>query len=390
MRKVVVAGVGMTPFGKFLERNLKSLSEQAVAAALADAGAGPQDVQCIYFGNAAAGVVDGQEMIRAQASLRHTGLAGKPMFNVENACASSSTALHLAWLAVASGQHETALVVGTEKLSHEDKAVSFGAFTRAVDQDEPLPADVTRGSGSIFMDLYAAKTRKWMAQTGAEPADFARVCVKSRRAGALNPLAQFRKETSVEEVLASRMVSDPLTLFMCSSIGDGSAALFLCSEDHARRLGVRPVYLRASAIVSATGEPGAELVAVRAARAAYEQSGIGPADIHVAEVHDASAPAELIHYENLGLCAPGEAPALIRSGATDLGGRISVNPSGGLMSRGHPLGATGAAQIVELTQQLRGQAGPRQRPGAQVALAENNGGNMAGDSAVAVVTILST
>lgn len=390
MRKVVVAGVGMTPFGKFLERNLKSLSEQAVAAALADAGVGADAVQCVYFGNAAAGVVDGQEMIRAQASLRHTGLAGKPMFNVENACASSSTALHLAWLSVASGQHETALVVGTEKLSHEDKAVSFGAFTRAVDQDEPLPCDVTRGSGSIFMDLYAAKTRKWMAQTGAQPADFARVCVKSRRAGALNPLAQFRKETTVEDVLASRMVSDPLTLFMCSSIGDGSAALFLCSEDYARRLDVRPVYLRASAIVSSTGEPGAELVAIRAARAAYEQSGIGPADIHVAEVHDASAPAELIHYENLGLCAPGDAPALIRSGATDLGGRISVNPSGGLMSRGHPLGATGAAQIVELTQQLRGQAGARQRPGAQVALAENNGGNMAGDSAVAVVTILST
>lgn len=140
------------------------------------------------------------------------------------------------------------------------------------------------------------------------------MCVKSRRAGALNPQAQFRKETTVEEVLASRMVSDPLTLFMCSSIGDGSAALFLCSEDYARRLDVRPVYLRASAIVSATGEPGAELVAVRAARTAYGQSGIGPVDIHVAEVHDASAPAELIHYESLGLCAPGDAPALIRSG----------------------------------------------------------------------------
>lgn len=389
MQNVVIAGVGMTPFGKFLDRNMKSLSQEAADAALADAGVAPDMVDAVFFGNAAAGVVDGQEMIRAQASLRHTALAGKPMFNVENACASSSSALHLAWMSIACGQYETALVVGTEKLSHPDKAVSFGAFTRAVDQDEPLPPGIGSGGGSIFMDLYAAKTRKWMAATGARVEDFAQVCVKSRRAGSLNPLAQFRKETTLEEVLGSRMVSDPLTLFMCSSIGDGSAAIFLCSHRFARKLSTRPVFLRASAVVSSTGQHDAELVAVRAARAAYEQAGLGPQDIHVAEVHDASAPAELIHYENLGLCAAGEAPSLIRSGATDIGGRISVNPSGGLLSRGHPLGATGAAQIVELTWQLRGQAGARQRPDARVALAENNGGNMAGDSAVALVTILS-
>ncbi|MGE8472830.1 MAG: thiolase family protein [Paraburkholderia hospita] len=390
MRKVVIGGVGMTSFGKFLERNLKSLAEESVSLALKDARVSVNDVDRIFFGNAAAGVVTGQEMIRAQSSLRNTGLDGKPMFNVENACASGSSALNLAWLSVASGQSETALVVGVEKLTHEDKAISFGAFAKAVDLEEPLPEGVTTGTGSLFMDLYAAKARKWMEKTGAEASDFARVVVKSRRAGSLNPHAQFRNETSVEEVLASRMVSDPLTLFMCSSIGDGGAAVFICSEQFAAKRDIRPVYIRASSIVSAKADGSGELVAVRAANAAYEQAGIGPSDVHVVELHDASAPAELIHYENLGLCAPGDAPKLIRSGDTDIGGRISVNPSGGLLSRGHPVGATGVAQIVELTQQLRGTAGARQRPGAKVALAENNGGQLAGDSAVALVTILST
>ncbi|GJH24247.1 thiolase family protein [Caballeronia novacaledonica] len=390
MRKVVIGGVGMTPFGKFLERNLKSLAEEAVSLALKDAHVGVNDVDRVFFGNAAAGVVTGQEMIRAQSSLRNTGLDGKPMFNIENACASGSSALNLAWLAVASGQAETALVVGVEKLSHEDKAVSFGAFAKAVDLEEPLPEGVTTGTGSLFMDLYAAKARRWMEKTGAEASDFARVVVKSRHAGSLNPHAQFRKETSVEEVLTSRMVSDPLTLFMCSSIGDGGAAVFICSEEFAAKHDIRPVYIRASSIVSAKADGSGELVAVRAARAAYEEAGIGPEDVNVVELHDASAPAELIHYENLGLCAPGDAPKLIRSGDTGIGGRISVNPSGGLLSRGHPVGATGVAQIVELTEQLRGCAGARQRPGAKVALAENNGGQLAGDSAVALVTILST
>ncbi|MCZ8405365.1 thiolase family protein [Achromobacter xylosoxidans] len=390
MNPVVIAGVGMTPFGKFLERNLKSLCEEAVRAALSDANVTPRDIECVYFANAAAGVVTGQEMIRAQSSLRHTGLAGKPMFNIENACASSSSALNLARVAVAAGQYQCVLVIGAEKLTHEDKTVSFGAFARGVDLDEDLGPSIGSGSGSVFMDIYARKTRHWMQASGVEVSDFARVCVKSRLAGSLNPKAQFRQTTTIEEVLGSRMVSDPLTLFMCSSIGDGAAAVVVCSEDYARHLGVHPVYVRASAIVSAPAQAGGELVAVTAARLAYEEAGIGPEDVQVAELHDASAPAELIHYENLGFCREGEAAALIRSGATGLGGRLSVNPSGGLLSRGHPVGATGAAQIVELTQQLRGQSAARQRPGAKVALAENNGGQLAGDSAVAVVTILTT
>lgn len=388
MSQVVIAGAGLTPFGKFLDRGLRSLSEEAVAAALADANATPADIDRVFFANAAAGVVTGQEMIRAEASLRNTGLMGRPMFNVENACASGSSALHLAWLSILAGQSDCVLVVGAERLSHVDKKVSFDAFARGVDLEEPKFESEVEGSGSVFMDIYAAKTRKWMGNAGVTREDLARVVVKSRHAASLNPKAQFRHETTIEAVLASRMVADPLTLFMCSGIGDGAAAVVVCSEAKARQLGVKPVFVRASTVVTAMGDESAPVCAVRAVNAAYEQAGIGPQDIHVAEIHDASAPAELIHYENLRFCEPGGAGALVRSGATGLGGRISVNPSGGLLSRGHPVGATGVAQIVECTQQLRGQSGARQRPDARVAMAENNGGQIGTDAAVAVVTLL--
>ena len=385
-RPTVVAGAGMTSFGRFLDRSLRDLSAEAVAAALADAGLAPADVQRIFFGNAAAGLVTGQEMIRAQAALRGIGLSGLPMINVENACASGSTAFHIAWTSVASGQCDVALVVGAEKLSHADKQVSFAALGSGVDLEEPRPAST--GSGSVFMDIYAAKTRKWMAETGATVEDLARVCVKSRRGGARNPQAQFRDETTIEQVLASRTISAPLTLPMCSGIGDGAAALVVMDEATARRRGAASVRIAACSLVSAADDESVPICAVRSSREAYEQAGLGPADIEIAELHDASAPAELIHYENLGFCAVGEAGALIRSGATDIGGRISVNPSGGLLSRGHPVGATGVAQLVEIVRQLRGQAGPRQRPGARVGLAENNGGQIGSDAAAAVTTIL--
>jgi acetyl-CoA acyltransferase len=387
MQNVAIAGVGMTAFGKFLDRGLRSLSQEAINACLSDANATAADVDMVFFANAAAGVVTGQEMIRAEAALRDTELAGKPMFNIENACASGSSAFHLACMAVKSGQSECAIVIGAEKLSHIDKKVSFDAFARGVDLEEPRPSG--QGSGSVFMDIYAAKTRKWMVSAGVTKEDFARVVVKSRRAGSLNPLAQFREETSIEAVTVSRMVADPLTLFMCSGIGDGAAAVMVCSEKKARQLSMKPVWVKACSIVTALADNSQPVCAVRAVNAAYEQAGVGPSDLHVVEIHDASAPAELIHYENLGLCELGGTSILIRSGATDLGGRISVNPSGGLLSRGHPVGATGTAQIVELVQQLRGQSGQRQRHNAKVALAENNGGQIGADAAVAVVTILS-
>ena len=361
----------------------------AATAGLHDAGLQAQDVDQVYFGNAVAGLITGQEMIRGQAALRFTGLMGKPVFNVENACATGSTAFHLAWNAVRSGQAQVALVVGAERMTHEDKRVSFGALAKAVDLEEEKPAHVGSGSGSIFMDIYAEKTRKYMAETGATAADIAQIVVKSRKAASLNPYAQFRTETTVEEVLASRMISDPLTLQMCSSIGDGACAVVLCSPDYLKRMTTaRPVWVGGSVLVSGTPDASLAHCAVRATYGVYEQAGVDPLDIHVAEVHDASAPSELMYYESLGLCRPGDGLGMLRSGATGLNGKISVNPSGGLLSKGHPIGATGVAQLVELTQQLRGEAGPRQRDNARLALAENGGGQIGLDGAAAVATIL--
>ena len=233
-------------------------------------------------------------------------------------------------------------------------------------------------------------TKAYMERSGAVIEDFARVAVKNHHHGALNPKAQYRDEVSVDDVLASREISWPLTLLMCSPIGDGAAAVVVCSEEYARRRGVDPVRVRASVLVSGTdraaGEPGA---VERAAQRAYEQAGIGPDELDVVELHDAAAPAELITYEELGLCAPGDGPKLLASGDTALGGRVPVNTSGGLLSKGHPIGATGCAQLVELVDQLRGRAGDRQVEGARVALAENGGGFLGTDAAAMVVTILS-
>ena len=408
MTKVDIVGAAMTRFGKFPDRTIRSLTEEAVTAAMADAGLAPADVGMVFFSNAVAGLLTGQEMIRGQVALRHTGLLGKPIVNVENACASASTAFHLAVAMVASGAIDVALAVGAEKLTHEDKARTFAAIGTAVDLSqlsdlkrltqggaaEPSlaegPGPGGGGKRSFFMDIYAASTRDYMRRTGATVEDFAQVAVKSHEHAALNPNAQYRTPVSVEDVLASRTVSDPLTLLMCSPIGDGAAAVVVCSAARARRLSAEPVRVRSCALVSGTDRAGDEPGAVeRAAAQAYERAGIGPEDLDVLEVHDAAAPAELISYEELGLCHAGEAPRLLRTGETRLGGSRVVNPSGGLLSKGHPIGATGCGQIVELADQLRGRCGPRQVEGARVALAENGGGFLGNDAAAMVVSVLS-
>jgi acetyl-CoA acyltransferase len=415
MRNVVVAGVGMTRFGKYLTRGVRSLAEEAVRDALNDAGARPSDVQAVFFANAVAGLITGQEMIRGQSALRHAGLLGIPIFNVENACASASSAFHLAWMAVASGLYDAVLAVGAEKMTHEDKARSFGAIGTAVDLEEvqDLAAKMAEMSGeqiaaaddgsplptttmlapegrSFFMDIYAAITREYMRRSGATQEIFADVAVKSHDHAALNPKAQYRERVTREQVLASREVAWPLTLLMCSPIGDGAAAALLCSEQAARRLGVSaPVYVRASVLVSGRDRAPGEASAVeRAAARAYEIAGLGPADLNVIEVHDAAAPAELIAYEDLGLCPKNAGPAFFASGATRLGGRQPVNTSGGLLSKGHPIGATGIGQITEIVWQLRGQAGERQVEAARVGLTENGGGFLGTDAAAVSIHIL--
>jgi acetyl-CoA acetyltransferase len=296
-----------------------------------------------------------------------------------------------------------ALAIGVEKLTHPDKARSFAAVATATDLvAEPelrravaatlLGADPANGAAldrSPLMDRYAHKARRYMEKAGVGVEDFARVSEKNRWHGSFNPHAQFRQPVTLDEVLASRMVADPLRLLMCAPVGDGAAALVVASEDHVRRTGAAAVEVAACTVAAGGSNPEARAPAVRAARAAYEQAGLGPIDIDVAEVHDACAPAELWIYEELGFCAAGDAAKLLRDGATHLGGRLPVNPSGGLLSKGHPLGATGCGQLVELADQLRGRAGGRQVPGARVGLAHNCGGLIDGEEAVAVVTILS-
>ena len=229
-----------------------------------------------------------------------------------------------------------------------------------------------------------------MDRSGATPTDFAKVVTKNQGNGKLNPKAQYGADLTVEEVLASREISPPLTLLMCSPVSDGGAALVLCSEQAAARLGADAVRVRSTALVSGRDRDSDDDGAVeRAVRRAYEASGVGPEDLDVVEVHDAAAPAELMVYEELGLCAPGDGPKLLASGETALGGRVPVNPSGGLLSKGHPIGATGCGQLVELVDQLRGRCGARQVEGARVALAENGGGFLGSDPAAVVITVLS-
>jgi acetyl-CoA acyltransferase len=376
-----VTGVGMTLFAKQPQRTLKDLTAEAVTAALRDAGLEAGRVQACYFANAVAGSITGQEMVAGQVTLRPLGLEGIPLVNVENACASASTAFHLACQAVTSGYCDVALAVGAEKMTHPDKRRSFAAIGGSVDVERipaQLPAD-----RSFLMDMYAQAALDYMERSGATVEDFAAVVVKNQRHGMLNPLAQYGSELTVEDVLASRPIVHPFTLLMCSPISDGAAAAVVVSERLARGNGPR---VRVAASVLRSAAAGAR-VSELAARAAYETAGLGPESLDCVELHEAAASAELALYEQLGLAEPGEGPALIRSGATRLGGRLPVNTSGGLLARGHPIGATGLAQIYEAVCQLRGRAGRRQVEGARVALTQNAGGWGEGDNLVATVHV---
>ena len=404
-----VAGVGMTRFGKHLNVKLKHLAGEAIREALDDAGIAPGDIQAAYMGNAAAGVLQGQEMIRGQAVLRELGIGRIPVVNVENACATSSTAFHQACAMVTLGAYDVALVCGYEKLFNADKMKSFVAFDGAVDTENPdglngalklLAAeagevvDVQSGdkSRSVFMDIYAYMTKAHMKKYGTTREQIAAVTAKNSRHGALNPRAQFQTAMTVAEVLAAREIVWPLTLPMCSPIGDGAAALVIVSERKARAMGLsRRVRVLSSALVSgfdADGTAESLSVGAFAVSAAYEAAGLGPQDLSLAEVHDASATSEVVAYEYLGLCEKGGGGRLVEDGVTALGGRIPVNASGGLLRKGHPIGATGAAQIVELTEQLWGRSDARQVQDARIGLAHNGGGMIGTDAAATVVSIL--
>lgn len=404
-QKAIIAGVGITPFGKHLDRRLSSLSREAIEQALADAGIGLERVQAAWSGNAGGPVVTGQVCVAGQVVLRQMGLGGIPVINVENACATSSTAFQQACTMVTLGVYDVVLAFGMEKLYHADKERPMAVYAGCVDTERPElldhylvgdlslqeRADAPIDRRSLFMDIYARMARDYMAASGATQRDFALVSAKNSKHGSLNPNAQYREVLTVEEVLAARSISPPLTLPMCSPIGDGAAAAVIVSPRMAAELGLAsPVQVRSSIVASGFDvAAGAQGLTATVSRQAYEEAGIDPRDIDCVELHDATSPAELIYYETLGLCGPGEGPSFLASGATSLGGRVPVNPSGGLVRKGHPIGATGLGQIHELVQQLRGRCGVRQIEGAKLALAENGGGFIGTDAAAIVMTVLS-
>jgi acetyl-CoA acetyltransferase len=383
--------VGAHATGKFTEKPLKEMAYTAIWGALEDAGVKPADINVAYFGNSLGGLLTGQEGIRGQVALQHSGITGIPIVNVENACASAATALRGAWLEVASGAADVAIAVGAEKMFVGDSARTISALSAVSELD-------LSQMGMQFTTSYAIhpkiNLKARMAEYGWTIEDFAKPAVKNSFNGSLNPLAQHRRPLSIEQVVQSRVVVDPLTLYMCSSISDGAAAAVVCSADLAKKYNTKqPIHIASCTLRSGVYRlPGDDRLdtAETTAKAAYEEAGIGPEDLDAIELHDAMAPAELMLYERLGLCGPGEGPRLIDEGVTTLRGRLPVNPSGGLCSRGHPVGATGLLQIAELVWQMRGEAGERQiekRP--QTTMAQNQGGLLLGqDSAVYCCTIL--
>ncbi len=410
MEDIYVVGVGMTPFGRLLEKDIKTLTREATQAALTDAGLVNSDLQAAFFGNASQGHMDGQHMIRGQIALRSMGIGGIPVVNVENACASGSSAFVLAVNHLRSGSGEVALAVGAEKMFSTDRDRMFSVFDSAWDlsradeiRNELLQlgqgVDVPPGSTSpkpysVFMDVYAAFARAHMRRFGTTQRQLAAVSAKNHAHSVHNPLSQYRVAYTLEEVLAAPPITYPLTLPMCSPVSDGAAAAIVCTASGLKRLGIdakRAIKVLASVIQTGTDrgdDDFAQHCTALASRKAYELAGIGPQDVSVAEVHDATAMGEIIQVENLGFCEFGAGGRIAERGETRIGGRIPVNPSGGLESKGHPVGATGIAQVHELVTQLRGEAGARQVQDARIALAENGGGLQGIEEAVACITIL--
>jgi acetyl-CoA acetyltransferase len=386
MSELFLTGAAMTPFGKFPDRTIPELAVAAVDAALDDAGCDPDEVGFVAFGNAVSSIITGQAMIQGQLALLDSRLAGTQIVNVENACASSSSAVHLAMMAVRSGQCDTAVAVGVEKMTHPDKTRTFGALGTAVDVTDPRVAgEGTRNS--IFMNFYAGEARAYQRDTGAPDAAFAHAAATAHFHGSRNPKAQYRHAYTPDEVLASRVIDDPLRLLMCSPIGDGAAAVVVSN----RRPAGDAVTVRGAALRSARRGEGGGLV-TRVTELAFADTGVRPADVDVVEVHDAASSAALVLLEEMGIVEHGQAWKLAMDGQLRFDGQVPVNPSGGLIARGHPVGATGCAQLVELADQLRGRCGDRQVADARLAVAQNAGGAVTLEDpftgAVCAVTLL--
>jgi acetyl-CoA acyltransferase len=384
-----IVGIGLTPFGRFKDRSLSELAGQAIADAIADAGITPGDIGMAFVANSMAAVTTGQVAVVGQSVLRPLGYSGIPVYNIDNACAASSSALDLAVHAVESGRADVVVVVGVEKLYGAEKSVSFRALNGAVNTEYLAAAEIRVDAESVFVArIYPQRLDQYRATFGLSAQTLAEIAVKNRLHATRNPRAQFSKLLSVDEVLSARVIVDPLTVPMCAPISDGASAVIVVSRRRAESAQFRPIWVRGIA-VGMGGASGHESLVSRTAHRAFREAEIAPGDIGIAEVHDSIAFNELLAYEELGLCGPGEGAEFVLSGRSRLGGEVPVNTSGGLESRGHPVAATGLAQIFELVEQLRHEAGDRQVQDARIAVAENAGGYVVDDTAAAVVTVLS-
>ncbi len=361
MSDAFILGADMIKFGRYPDRTPFQLAAEAALLALDDARLAIRDVQAVYAGS----TFNSASMV-AQRMLQLIGQTGAECVNVSNACAAGASAVRQAIMAVKSGEYDVALAVGAEK---NPRGLLGGPPTQG-----PPPEGLfgSVATPSIFAEAGMVHASRY----GTTIEQFAKVAVKNHHHSTMNPKAAYQHETPLEEVLASEMIAWPLTKLMCSPNVDGAAALVIVSEKKARELGLaRAVRIRGSALVSDPFEARSpemfdpNSVTRLAVGKAYEMSGLGPEDLDMIELHDCFATAELLHYENLGLCGEGKAGQMIDSGETALGGRIPVNVSGGLLAKGHPIGATGVANLVEIVQHLRGEAGARQVDGAKVGLA---------------------
>ncbi len=367
MEEVYVLGIGMTPFGKHPDKTAADLGAEAVNLALADAGVSRQDIEAAWVGHVFQGMAMGQRALYA------AGLSGIPIDNVENACSSGSTAIWDAAMALRAGAYDIVLALGVEHLT----SLFRGAFA-------PDPSDVEAQIGLTMPGIYAMRAQRYMVQYGVTPEQIAQIAVKNKKNAAMNPLSHFKKAVTLEEVMQGRLIADPLRLHECAPVSDGAAAVVMVSKAKLNQLGSsRAIKLAGTALKSGRTEVGLADMTVedltwRTAQTAYEQAEVGPGEIDFAEVHDCFSIAEALRVEGMGLVPHGEYVARVGKGEMDINGSFPVNASGGLLGKGHPLGATGVAQVVELVKQLRGEAGERQIQNAKVGVAHCRGGKAQG------------
>ncbi len=404
-----IAAIGMTRFTTHLDKTYHELCAMALNDLFKDTGLDKESIECVFFSNSFWGHFEKQHCIRGQCALRPSGLLGVPIINVENACASGSTALYSGYLAIKSGEFDVVLCLGVEKTAHPDKELALASFTGGFDNTDlndtfnlyrelsnqfqiPLPPDDGLGK-SQAMELYGTMARWHMSKYGSTQEQLAKIVVKNRFNGSLNPNAHWQKPITLEKVMNDRVISYPITRPMCAPVGDGAAAAIIVSERYLSKLeGYKPIKIRAMAHTSGLDKRNFEDVqdiGEKLAKIVYEKAGLGPEDIDIAELHDASAAGELHQTEALGFTPEGTGGEFIDSGKSALDGELPINTSGGLISRGHPVGASGIGQIFELVTQMRGNAGKRQLPkDVRIALAENGGGILTLEEASATITIL--